>query len=132
MDCLFCAILDGAIPSKKVYEDDVAYAFLDISPWQRGHTLVIPRRHTIDVLEDDEALAEIAPAVARVGRVLKERLGAEACNVLSNAGAIAGQEVFHTHVHVVPRYADAPGLANLFVRPQVDLDEVHRALSKGS
>lgn len=58
MDCLFCAILDGAIPSKKVYEDDVAYAFLDISPWQRGHTLVIPRRHTIDVLEDDEALAE--------------------------------------------------------------------------
>lgn len=132
MACLFCAILDGAIPSKKVYEDDVAYAFLDISPWQRGHTLVIPRRHTIDVLEDDEALAEIAPAVARVGRVLKERLGAEACNVLSNAGAIAGQEVFHTHVHVVPRYADAPGLANLFVRPQVDLDEVHRALSKGS
>ena len=132
MDCLFCAIVDGTIPSRRVYEDDVAYAFLDISPWQRGHTLVIPRRHTIDVLEDDEALAEIAPAVARVGRVLKERLGAEACNVLSNAGAIAGQEVFHTHVHVVPRYADAPGLANLFVRPQVDLDEVHRALSKGS
>nr|WP_269451922.1 HIT domain-containing protein [Tessaracoccus coleopterorum] len=67
MDCLFCAIAAGDIPSHRVYEDDVAYAFLDISPWQVGHTLVIPRRHSVDVLEDDAVLAEIAPSVARVG-----------------------------------------------------------------
>lgn len=97
----------------KVYEDDVTYAFLDISPWQVGHTLVIPKAHSVDVLDDDSVLATIAPAVARVGRLLKERLGAEGCNVMSNAGAVAGQEVFHTHVHVLPRYADAPGIANL-------------------
>lgn len=130
MDCLFCAIVDGTIPSKRVYEDDAAYAFLDISPWQRGHTLVVPKRHSADVLEDDLVLAEIAPAVARVGRLLKDKLGAEACNVLSNAGAVSGQEVFHSHVHVVPRYADAPGLRALFDRPEVDLDEVHAKLSE--
>lgn len=113
MDCLFCAIVAGEIPSMKVYEDDVTYAFLDISPWQVGHTLVIPKAHSVDVLDDDSVLATIAPAVARVGRLLKERLGAEGCNVMSNAGAVAGQEVFHTHVHVLPRYADAPGIANL-------------------
>jgi len=127
--CLFCAIADGAIPSKKVYEDDLAYAFLDLSPLKRGHTLVIPKRHTVDVLEDDATLAEIAPAIARVGRLLKERLGAEACNVLANAGRSAGQEVFHTHVHVVPRYADDPGMRALFTRTSQDLDEVHAAIA---
>lgn len=128
MDCLFCAIAAGEIPSKRVYEDEAAYAFLDISPWQAGHTLVIPKRHAVDVLEDDDVLAEVAPAVARVGRLLKEKLGAEACNVLANAGAVAGQEVFHAHVHVVPRYAAAPGLRSLFDGSDKDLDEVHAEL----
>ena len=128
MDCLFCSIIAGDIPSKKVYEDDVAYAFLDISPWQEGHTLVVPRRHSTDILDDDTVLAEIAPAVARVGRLLKERLGAEACNVVSNAGAVAGQEVFHTHVHVLPRYADTPGIANLKVPVAAPMGDVWRKL----
>lgn len=111
MECLFCSIVAGDIPAMKVLEDDHAVAFLDISPWQAGHTLVVPRRHTVDVLEDDEVLAEIAPLVARTGRLLRRTLGATACNILTNAGADAGQEVFHTHVHVIPRYADSPGIA---------------------
>ena len=131
MDCLFCSIIAGDIPSKKVYEDDVAYAFLDISPWQEGHTLVVPRRHSTDILDDDTVLAEIAPAVARVGRLLKERLGAEACNVVSNAGAVAGQEVFHTHVHVLPRWEDNPGVANMRTRVTADLDDVWRCIAEG-
>ena len=131
MDCLFCAILAGDIPAMKVYEDDLAFAFLDISPWQEGHTLVIPKRHTVDVLADDDALAEIAPAVARVGRLLKERLGADACTVLSNAGAASGQEVFHTHVHVLPRWEDNPGVANMRTRVTADLDDVWRRIAEG-
>lgn len=110
MDCLFCNIIAGEIPSKKIYEDERSYAFLDISPWQVGHTLVVPRRHSIDVLEDAEVLAEIAPAITKVGMLLKQQLGATAVNILSNAGADSGQEVFHTHVHVIPRYADNPGI----------------------
>ncbi|HMR50495.1 MAG TPA: HIT domain-containing protein [Arachnia sp.] len=128
-DCLFCAIAAGTVPSKKVYEDDLAYAFLDISPLKRGHTLIIPKRHTADVFEDDATLAEIAPAIARVGRLLKDRLGAEGCNVLANAGTIAGQVVFHTHVHVVPRFADDPGMRALFTAVPQDIDEVHAALA---
>jgi histidine triad (HIT) family protein len=131
MDCLFCAIVAGEIPSRKVYEDDAAFAFLDIAPWQEGHTLVVPKRHTVDALADDEALAEVAPAVARVGRLLKERLGADACTVVSNAGAASGQEVFHTHVHVLPRWADNPGVANMRTRVTADLDDVWRRIAEG-
>ncbi|RRD47516.1 HIT family protein [Tessaracoccus sp. OH4464_COT-324] len=113
MECLFCRIIAGSVPSYRVYEDPAAFAFLDIAPWQVGHALVVPKRHSVDVLDDDRVLGEIAPAIARVGRLLKERLGATAVNVVSNAGADAGQEVFHTHVHVVPRYASSPGLGLL-------------------
>ena len=131
MDCLFCALIAGEIPSKRVYEDDAALAFLDIAPWQEGHTVVVPKRHTVDVLADDDALAEIAPAVARVGRLLKERLGADACTVLSNAGAASGQEVFHTPVHVLPRWEDNPGVANMRTRVTADLDDVWRRIAEG-
>ena len=129
MDCLFCAIVAGEIPSKKVYEDDVAYAFLDISPWQKGHTLVIPKRHVTDVLVDEGVLAEVGPAVARVGNLLKERLGADACNVVSNAGAASGQEVFHAHVHVLPRWAENPGVSNMKAPVNDDIDDVFAELN---
>ena len=130
-DCLVCRIVEGEIPSKRIYEDETAVAFLDINPWQQGHALVIPRRHVKDVLEDPAALAEIAPAIGTVGDLLKERLGATACNILSNAGADSGQEVFHLHVHVLPRYADNPGISNMRGPVTTDLDQVHARLVGG-
>lgn len=128
-NCLFCNIVAGEIPAKKIYEDNQAIAFLDISPWQDGHALVVPRRHVRDVLADQAVLSELGPAVQAVGSLLKRSLGATACNVVSNAGADAGQEVFHAHVHVVPRYAENPGLENLRSGPVSDVDEVFRAIS---
>ena len=128
MACLFCSIVAGDIPSRQVYADEHAIAFLDIGPWKRGHTLVIPRRHVDDVLAADEALTEIAPAIGATSRLLVERLRADGLNLLANAGATAGQEVFHLHVHLVPRYASQPGLRALFGRSEDDLDEVHAAL----
>jgi histidine triad (HIT) family protein len=125
-DCLFCGIVEGRIPSRRVYEDEHAVAFLDITPWHRGHSLVVPRRHVADLLTGEPALAEIAPAVDTVSRLLVDRLGADGLNLLSSAGSVAGQEVFHLHVHLIPRYADRPGLVGLLPREGSadDLDEV--------
>lgn len=129
MDCLFCAIIDGDIPSRQVYADDTAIAFLDISPWHRGHTLVIPRRHVADALAEPESLSLIAPAIQATGRLLVDRLKAEGLNLLVNSGAVAGQEVFHLHVHLIPRYAANPGMRGLMERdPAHDLDEVQRQI----
>ncbi len=132
MDCLFCRIVAGEIGSRQVYADDVALAFLDINPWHVGHTLVIPRRHLDDLTSDPAGLAEIAPAIAATSTLLMERLGADGLNLLSSVGAVAGQEVFHLHVHLVPRYAHRPGLRELMVKePDIDLDRVHRQLLDG-
>lgn len=132
MDCLFCAIVAGDIPSREVYADDTAYAFLDINPWHRGHTVLVPRRHVADLLEQPEGLGEIAPAINATSRLLVDRLGAQGLNLLSNAGAVAGQEVFHLHVHLIPRYADRPGMAGLMQRESdIDVDEVYRQLVAG-
>jgi histidine triad (HIT) family protein len=130
-DCIFCRIVAGEIPSRRVHEDHEAVAFLDVGPWQRGHTLVVPREHVTDLLTDPPMLARIGPAVDATARLLVSRLGADGLNLVSSARPVAGQEVFHLHVHLVPRYADRPGLTNL-VGPErgddSDLDEVHRLL----
>jgi histidine triad (HIT) family protein len=134
-DCLFCKIVAGQIPSRTVFADEAAYAFLDISPWHRGHTLVIPKRHVVDLVTGAPTLAEIAPAVDAVARLLVDRLGADGLNLFSSAGAVAGQEVFHLHVHLVPRYADASGARALFNPHEVsaaELDDVHARLTGSS
>ena len=112
-DCVFCRIVAGELPSREVYADDTAVAFLDLAPWQRGHTLVVPRQHVEDVVTGQPILAAIAPAIDHTARLLVERLQADGLNLLSSAGAVAGQEVFHLHVHLVPRYAARPGLSGL-------------------
>lgn len=130
MDCLFCRIVAGEIPSRQVYADDAAIAFLDISPWHVGHTLVVPRRHVSDLLAGPGVLGEIAGAIDATSALLVDRLGADGLNLLSSAGATAGQEVFHLHVHLVPRYSHRPGLRELMTREaDIDLDEVHRRLT---
>jgi len=129
MDCLFCAIIDGDIPSRQVYADDTAIAFLDINPLHRGHTLVVPRLHVADILSEPEMLSRIAPAIQQTGRLLVDRLAADGMNLLVNSGAVAGQEVFHLHVHLIPRYAQNPGMRGLLQRdPAGDLDEVQRQI----
>ena len=132
-DCLFCKIVAGDIPSRTVDEDDTSYSFLDIAPFHRGHTLVIPKRHVDDLVTDPAALAEITPAIDRVSRRLITTLGADGLNLFSSSGAVAGQEVFHLHVHLVPRYAETAGLRNLFgtksVADDTDLDDVLRTIT---
>jgi histidine triad (HIT) family protein len=134
-DCIFCKIISGELPSRRIYEDERAVAFLDIGAWHRGHALVVPKRHVPDMLTGPGTLPEIAPAIDAVARLLTQRLAADGINVLSSSGKAAGQEVFHLHVHVVPRYADEPGLGMLVnsgVAPDGELDSVYSQIQAGA
>ena len=104
-DCIFCAIAAGEIPSFKVYEDELVLAYLDINPFSKGHTLVIPKKHSTGLLDtDDETLAAVVARVKKVAARLKEKLGCDGFNVVQNNGEAAGQTVRHVHFHIVPRW----------------------------
>ncbi len=105
--CLFCGIVAGNIPSHKVAEDDSTYAFMDVNPASDGHLLVVPKRHSRDLLDipaDD--LSAVTLTAQRVARTLISELGADGVNLLNCCGADAWQTVFHFHLHVIPRYED--------------------------
>jgi histidine triad (HIT) family protein len=133
--CIFCKIIAGDLPARRIYEDDHAIAFLDIAAWHRGHTLVVPKRHVADMITGTPSLPEIAPSIDAVARMLMHRLAADGMNIFSSAREVAGQEVPHMHVHVVPRYADEPGLDLLINRnvvPDGELDSVYRQIQAGA
>ncbi|HEL1612015.1 TPA: HIT family protein [Streptococcus suis] len=110
-DCIFCKIVAGEIPASKVYEDDQVLAFLDITQVTKGHTLVIPKKHYRNVLEmDAEAAGQLFTAVPAIARQLKEKLGASGLNIVNNNEEAAGQTVFHTHIHLLPRFDQNDGL----------------------
>ena len=100
-DCLFCKIAAGEIPSKKVYEDEVCYAFYDIDPQAPTHFLVIPKTHIASVSEVSEANAHVVGHIFTVIAKVAKELGLESYRVVSNIGAQAGQSVFHLHFHVL-------------------------------
>ena len=104
-ECIFCKIIRGEIPSKKVYDDKDVLAFLDINPANPGHVLVVPKKHADDITKsDDEDLAKAMKVVKNITASLKERMNAIGVNVVQNNGKHAGQLVAHTHFHVIPRY----------------------------
>jgi len=101
MDCLFCKIAAGEIPSKKVYEDDLCYAFYDIDPQAPTHFLVIPKAHIASVSEvTPENQAVVGHIFSVIAQIAKD-LGLESYRVVSNIGEQAGQSVFHLHFHVL-------------------------------
>ena len=105
MKDLFSKIIKGDIPSEKIYEDDRTYAFLDINPTNPGHTLVVPKAHSRNMLDiKDEDWMAVARTVRMLAPKIKDALGAEGINIIINNEESAGQLVFHTHVHIIPRY----------------------------
>lgn len=117
-DCIFCAIVAGASPARVVHEDARTLAFLDIAPITKGHTLVIPKAHSCDLLDiPAEDLAAAAIAAQAVSRAAMTVLGAAGVNLLQATGKAALQTVFHFHIHVLPRFPDDPvGLPEQFVK----------------
>ena len=103
-NCIFCAIGAGEIPSFKIYEDEIALAYLDINPFSEGHVLVIPKAHTTGLLDTDDAtLAALVSRVRKVAAHVKDALPCDGFNILQNNGEAAGQTVRHLHFHIIPR-----------------------------
>ena len=128
-DCIFCRIVAGEIASRRVFEDADAIAFLDIAPYKPGHTLVVSKRHVPEALADAGALASLAPAITTVGRLLTERLDADGMNVLTNVAEVAGQSVFHLHVHLIPRFEGKAGIRAMLDKDHdIDLDAIQARL----
>ena len=105
MSCVFCAIVSGEAPGIRVYEDDDYLAILDIRPIVRGHTLVVPKRHTVDLTDTPpEIIAGMVVLGQRIARAARQSgLHADGNNVVINDGKAAFQSVFHIHLHVLPR-----------------------------
>ena len=123
--CVFCSIIKGDIPSKKVCEDDDTLAILDISQTTLGHTLVMPKKHYENFLEmPKEEFADLMAKTQTIAKQVVENLDAKGCNILINTNEVAGQSVMHTHVHIIPRYDENDTISIAFNENKFDLNEV--------
>ena len=106
-DCIFCKIINGEIPSYKIYEDEVVYAFLDITQVTPGHTLVVPKKHAKDIFEYDEELAsQVFARIPKIARALEKAYpDMQGLNIINNNREVAYQSVFHSHIHLIPRFS---------------------------
>lgn len=104
-DCIFCEIAAGEISSATVYEDDDFRAILDLGPAAKGHTLVIPKSHSDNLLSvEPDTAAKALKVISKTANAIKEALGCDGINVVQNNGEAAGQTVMHLHFHIIPRY----------------------------
>ena len=129
MDCLFCKINEGVIPSNTVYEDELVKVFLDISPNTNGHMLIIPKKHIVTVDElDNELATHILEIEKKMHNLLKEKLNIEGLTIVQNNDL--GQEVKHYHVHLIPRYKNDCWHLNFKQENLKDIKEIFELLNK--
>ncbi len=130
MDCIFCKIVKGEVPCNKVYEDDEVFAFLDINPVSAGHTLVIPKEHYENIYDiPEEVLGKIAIVAKRLALVYRDKLGIENVNILNSNGSAAQQDVFHYHMHIIPR-RKGDGTLFKWNKEEVDFDAFLKKLGE--
>ena len=122
-ECIFCRIANGEIPSATLYEDDDFRVILDLGPASKGHALILPKSHAANIYELPDELAGKAMVLAKkmAGR-MTEALECDGFNIVQNNGAVAGQTVFHFHMHLIPRYEGDQ--VNVTWKPGTLTDEV--------
>ncbi|WP_436854201.1 HIT family protein [Staphylococcus caeli] len=128
-ETIFSKILDGEIPSHKVYEDDAVYAFLDISQVTKGHTLLIPKKASANIFEtDSETMQHIGAALPKVANAIKSAFNPDGLNIIQNNGEYADQSVFHLHFHLLPRYEnDIDGFGYKWETHEEQIDDNQKA-----
>lgn len=129
--CIFCDIVDGKIPSKKIFENEKLIAILDISQTTKGHSLIISKKHFDNILEtDDSLLEEMIITAKKLGKQITNNLKASGLNILVNTNESAGQTVMHTHLHLIPRYNSNDSIDIKFHENKYDLDEILNQIKK--
>ena len=119
MNCVFCSIINGDIPSYKIYEDESILALLDVNPVSPGHTLIIPKEHTLDITTiSNDVLIKILDKSKDIGNLLIEKMGAKGFTLVQNNGI--AQEVKHFHLHVMPKYNK---------KISMSIEEVHKKIA---
>lgn len=104
-ECVFCKIIAGNIPSCMVYEDESSYAFMDIAPFEKGHTLVVPKKHVAFLTDmSEDLLTSVILATRKVAAHILQELPCDGFNILQNNGECATQTVPHVHFHIIPRW----------------------------
>ena len=104
-DCIFCKLANGDIPTNAIYEDEYVKAIFDLSPASKGHIIILTKEHFDNVYSIDEAtVGHVYKVAAKLADGINQALDCEGINILQNNGELAGQTVFHFHVHIIPRY----------------------------
>jgi|LFRM01.2.fsa_nt_gb histidine triad (HIT) family protein len=128
---LFKKIINKEIPAHILYEDEEVFAFLDISQTTKGHTLIIPKVETKNFLEtDSQLIGKMFKVTQQLAKKIQENLGATGFNVLTNMNEVAGQTVFHFHIHLIPRYDENDTLKIEFSSNELDLNEIKTMILK--
>lgn len=106
-NCIFCKIADGEIPSKTLYEDEEFRVILDLGPAAKGHALILPKNHYANLFElPEETAGKVMMLAKKMAAQMTDKLNCDGFNLMQNNGEIAGQTVFHFHMHLIPRYKD--------------------------
>lgn len=121
MDCIFCKIVNGEIPCYKIYEDDTVIAFLDVNPKSNGHTLIVPKEHTLDITTiDDNVLLHIFQIAKEIAKTLQNKLNIKGYTLAQNNGK--PQEVKHFHLHIIPVYDNEEKL--------IEVEEIYNKITQ--
>lgn len=106
-DCIFCKLANGVFPTNSIYEDEDFNVILDLSPATKGHALILPKEHADNLYKlPDETAGKTFVLAKKLAKIMTEKLGCDGFNVVQNNGEVAGQTVFHFHMHLIPRYED--------------------------
>jgi len=123
--CPFCNLVNHTAPMSCVYEDDSILAFMDIQPISKGHVLVIPKKHYSNIHEiPEDEVSYLFQIVKKISLAVKNGLSADGLSIVQNNGAVAGQVVFHLHVHIIPRYTNIPRKKDRWKMTKEQLDEL--------
>lgn len=127
MDCLFCKIINGNIPSKTIYEDELFKVFLDINPTTNGDMLIVPKKHYENLFDLDEKLIpHIIKIIKKLNNILKDKLDIDGLTIVQNNGE--GQEIKHFHVHITPRYKNDKVSQSSNKEILVNIDDVYEQI----